>query len=233
MEMLQVFGRHAAVQEAERRLFDKVQNLGQSLVLTSKAGDFQMSTLSHSGWMKASADTTWFLNCNVKEIKRIHFFVGAVYEMTFNDSDKFSQSQIAVLATMPTHEDIQKIMRHQSDGGSCRMQDSARILPQFGCAGTLPLEAAYGWNGTGKSANSLVERSQRKGSTVQVKTQGGIYRSCNDGRRIGQIGYCSIQAEQGLWLVEKGTGHGDFVKHETGQRLDICRRSECHPIRAL
>jgi hypothetical protein len=49
MEMLQVFGRHAAVQEAERRLFEKVQNLGQSLVSTSEAGDFQMLTLSHSG----------------------------------------------------------------------------------------------------------------------------------------------------------------------------------------
>jgi hypothetical protein len=67
-----------------------------------------MSTLSHSGWTEASADTTQFLNHNVKEVERIHFFEGAVYEMTFNDRDKFSQSQIAVLAAMPTAEDIRQ-----------------------------------------------------------------------------------------------------------------------------
>jgi hypothetical protein len=108
MAMLQVFGRHAAVREAERRLFDKVQTLQQCQVLTCEARDYQMSTLSHSGWTEANADTTRFLNRNVKEVEKIHFFDGAVYEMTFNETDKFSQSQIAVLADMPTAEDIQQ-----------------------------------------------------------------------------------------------------------------------------
>jgi hypothetical protein len=74
MEMLQVFRWHAAVQDAERRLFDKVWNLQQCLVLTSQAQDYQMLTLSHSGWTEASADMTRFLNCNIKEGEKIPLF---------------------------------------------------------------------------------------------------------------------------------------------------------------
>jgi predicted GIY-YIG superfamily endonuclease len=106
MAMLQVFGRHAAVREAEGRLFEKVRRLGNCQVLTCAARDYQMSVQSHSGWTAATLETTRFLNRKVKEPDEIHFFDGAVYEMTFNDKDNFTQSQIAVLAAMPTADDI-------------------------------------------------------------------------------------------------------------------------------
>ena len=103
--MLRVFGKHAAVRIAERKLLAQLEASNQQ-VQRSVARDYQLSLQSHSTWATASARTTTFLNRNVKEMEVVHFYQNAVYELTYNEKGLFSQSQVAVLARMPTMDDL-------------------------------------------------------------------------------------------------------------------------------
>ena len=103
--ILRVFGKHAAVRIAETKLLAQLEASNQQMQC-SIARDYQLSLQSHSTWATASARTTTFLNRNVKEMEVVHFYQNAVYELTYNEKGLFSQSQVAVLARMPTMDDL-------------------------------------------------------------------------------------------------------------------------------
>jgi predicted GIY-YIG superfamily endonuclease len=75
-------------------------------VVESAAKDEQMSVTAHSNWTAATESTKRRLDRKCKEGRILHFYPGAVYEMTHNNPTiGFSQSQTAVLRQMPTTEE--------------------------------------------------------------------------------------------------------------------------------
>jgi len=104
--MLRVFGTHDAVHAAEKCFLDKVRSSCSAFV-ECKCEDHQMSSGSHSTWVEASEATSRALTKKVKDPDIVYFFPGAVYEMTHNNkSVGYSQSQISVLAEMPSRQQV-------------------------------------------------------------------------------------------------------------------------------
>jgi predicted GIY-YIG superfamily endonuclease len=98
---VRVFGRHEAVRVAETAMISQIKSSDVGTV-ESHAKDEEMSVTAHSNWLSASASTRRRLDRKCKEGRVLTFYPGAVYEMTENVSGSFSQSQVAVLGTMPT-----------------------------------------------------------------------------------------------------------------------------------
>ena len=66
--------------------------------------------MPEGNWITATSRTTYILSHKVKEPEMLYFFPNAQYEITYNDPQgRFSQSQLAVLLTMPTDAQLQKL----------------------------------------------------------------------------------------------------------------------------
>ena len=61
---------------------------------------------SHQDWSVASESNSSKLEQKVKEPKKLLFFKGAIYEITFNKEGEYSQSQMVLLFDMPLEEDL-------------------------------------------------------------------------------------------------------------------------------
>ena len=107
MDILRMFAKHQAREDAERRLLTKMKTQYRDDILCARALDFESST--ESNWVEATSATSRLLSRKVKEPNRLYFYPRATYEITFNREGQFSQSQLAVLAEMPTAEDVQEL----------------------------------------------------------------------------------------------------------------------------
>ena len=67
-----------------------------------KAIDLQRFRHSHLEWSSASSLTIIFLDKKVKEQETLYFFKGAIFQYTFNDNGKFSQSQLGLCYDLPS-----------------------------------------------------------------------------------------------------------------------------------
>lgn len=103
--MLRVFGTRAAVDLAEQKMLNQIK-ASRTDVITADAEDTQLSSHSHGSWTLATPRVSRILDRSIKESREIHFFPGAIFEMTFNQRGQFSQSQLAILAEMPSREDV-------------------------------------------------------------------------------------------------------------------------------
>lgn len=99
--MLRCFGRNAAIRQEAKHFMAEIVASGMR-VLYHESDDFELSTLSHSDWHPASMAVLRALTKEVKEPKVLPFYDMAVYEMTYNKPNHFTQSQIVVLSEMPT-----------------------------------------------------------------------------------------------------------------------------------
>jgi hypothetical protein len=99
--MLRCFGRNAAIRKEAKHFMNEIVSSGRR-VLYCEADHFELSTLSHSDWQPASRTVSHTLTKEVKEAELLPFYDIAVYEMTYNKGNHFTQSQIAVLLDMPT-----------------------------------------------------------------------------------------------------------------------------------
>ena len=70
------------------------------------ADDVEKSRYSHQDWRPASESTTLQLDQKVKEPKTLLFFKGAIFEMTFNVENKFSNTQKGILFDLPNEDDL-------------------------------------------------------------------------------------------------------------------------------
>ena len=107
MDLLRMFAKNKARQDAERRLLTKMKAQYRGSIRCAQAVDFESST--ESNWVEATSATTRLLSRHVKEPERLYFYPRAIYEITFNREDQFSQSQLAVLAEMPSVEDVDEL----------------------------------------------------------------------------------------------------------------------------
>lgn len=106
VEKLRLFGKRSAKDLAEEALLERKRREFFGIIIECISEDFE-STLE-SQWDSASLTTTKFLSNKVKEPRKICFYPYAMFEVTFNCENKFSQGQIAVLAAMPTVEELKQ-----------------------------------------------------------------------------------------------------------------------------
>jgi len=104
MDILRMFAKHRARADAERRLLTRMKVQYRGNILCVRATDFESST--ESNWVEARSATTRLISRKVKEPSRLYLYPRAVYQVTFTRDGQFSQSQLAVLAEMPSAEDI-------------------------------------------------------------------------------------------------------------------------------
>ena len=104
-DKLRLFGKRSAKEHAENELLQlKRQEFPEYIECRSE--DFECTL--ESQWDKASPTTIALLSRKVKEPQKLCFYPNATYEITFNCENQFSQGQIALLATMPTINEIEE-----------------------------------------------------------------------------------------------------------------------------
>ena len=103
--ILRMFGKKAAARTAEQQLLGCMRRMHGSVMLFSRAIDSE-STLE-GNWIDATAATAKALSQKIKVPEELAFYPQAQYEITFNKEGHFSQSQLAVLAKMPTRQEVE------------------------------------------------------------------------------------------------------------------------------
>ena len=83
--------------------------MNRSLLRERIADDIQVRQRSRQEWQPATRETIEELDRKTREPQCILFFIGAVYEITYNDptkQDKFAHSQLALLLDLPSQEQL-------------------------------------------------------------------------------------------------------------------------------
>ena len=102
-----LYSRRVPAKEASKQFIDRVRRLITSNDLREKeAEDVAKGRYSHQEWSRANDVTSATLDQKLKEPTQILFFRGAMYECTYNEDGKFSQSQLAILFDLPSQDDL-------------------------------------------------------------------------------------------------------------------------------
>ena len=111
----ELYGRKFLAKEAARQFVERVRrSIIQNDLRERRAVDYEKSMMSHVEWTSASANTSNKLEEKLKEPSLLLFFRGAIFEFTYNQEGKFSQSQIALLFDLPSQDDIDNWRKKKS-----------------------------------------------------------------------------------------------------------------------
>ena len=103
-DMLRMFATHRARHEAEARLTAAVRRRFGHQLVRAISTDYEASV--EGNWVTASSATSRVLTKRVKEPQELYFYPGATFEITYNKQGHYAQSQLAVLAEVPTLEQV-------------------------------------------------------------------------------------------------------------------------------
>ena len=93
---------HPVRQASEEYVSLVSRKLNQDEYQQSMAEDIQNPQLSHQEWSRASENTSLALDHKCKEPRNLLFFVGTVYQFTYNSDSNFTQSQLGLLLDLPS-----------------------------------------------------------------------------------------------------------------------------------
>eukprot|EP00978_Attheya_sp_CCMP212_P041814 scaffold244588_cov43-Attheya_sp.AAC.3 len=106
--ILRVFGRWAAIYDAESLVYQKVAEEGQ-LIVSLMSQDEQSSSVSNAAWTKAQRSATRMLDKKVDERAHLKIFSGLMVEFTQRSSaNKWVNGQVGVIVDLPTHATVSK-----------------------------------------------------------------------------------------------------------------------------
>lgn len=71
-----------------------------------KSLDYEKRRQSRQDWVMASDSTSTMLESKIKEPQDLLFFRGAIYQCTYNEDEKFNQSQLAFCFDLPHQDDL-------------------------------------------------------------------------------------------------------------------------------
>lgn len=93
--------------EAARNFLATVRALiPANLIRHAKSLDYEKRRTSRLDWALASESTSTVLESKVKEPRDLLFFRGAIYQCTYNQDEKFNQSQLAFCFELPQQDDL-------------------------------------------------------------------------------------------------------------------------------
>ena len=109
-----LYGRKVPAKKASQEYIDKVcYKLDHHQFIKRQSIDLQMPQQSHQEWQPANETTTESLDYKCKEPRHLLFFVGAIFQFTYNECGKFNQSQIGLLLDLPIQDDIDNFRKIQ------------------------------------------------------------------------------------------------------------------------
>jgi hypothetical protein len=101
-DTFRVYSRKVPVREAAKQYIDRVRRqIDHSQICERVAKDVEKNRYSHCEWQPAQSSTVEELDQKLKEPHTLLFFAGAIFECTYNKEGSFSQSQLALLYTLP------------------------------------------------------------------------------------------------------------------------------------
>ena len=104
---MRLYSKRIPAKEAERQFVNRVRRQIHESDRREKEGeDVEKNRYSYQNWNVVSDATSTKLEQKLKEPKKLLFFRGALYDITFNKEGKFSQSQMALLFDLPSGEDL-------------------------------------------------------------------------------------------------------------------------------
>jgi predicted GIY-YIG superfamily endonuclease len=103
-DMLRMFATHSARRDAEGRLMAANFRRFEGQLVEATSIDREASI--EGNWLPASSTTSKVLTHKLKQPQTLYFYPRAVYEITYNKKDHFAQSQLAVLAEVPTQAQV-------------------------------------------------------------------------------------------------------------------------------
>jgi len=104
-DMLRMFATHAARIEAEELLMEAAAERFGTLGLTRSVAIDQEASLE-GNWVRAGPIASKLLTKKAKQPAELIFFPRARYEISYNKPGHYAQSQLAVLADVPTREQV-------------------------------------------------------------------------------------------------------------------------------
>ena len=104
---VRIFGTRAAAAKAEQRYFSEARRRG-TIIIQKTSEDLECAIGSHGSWKQIQNEHIALLDRKIKEPHILHLFQGLVVEMTYNNPGKWTQSQIAIITSLPRQEDIDK-----------------------------------------------------------------------------------------------------------------------------
>ena len=97
-----LYGKQFPARKDSRRYIEQVRSqLSEGDARERISEDIQNPQQSHQEWQVANELTTNALDHTCKEPKTLLFFRGAMYQFTYNDDGKFTQSQLGLLLEVP------------------------------------------------------------------------------------------------------------------------------------
>ena len=105
---IRLYSKKVPVCEATKQHDDRVRRYYPIEEIRERvSNDIERSRYSQQEWSAATEPTIVQLDHKVKEPRSLLFYRGAIYVCTFNDvSEKFSQSQMALLFDLPSQEQL-------------------------------------------------------------------------------------------------------------------------------
>ena len=105
---IRLYSKKVPVREATKQHDDRVRRYYPIEEIRERvSNDIERSRYSQQEWSAATEPTIVQLDHKVKEPRSLLFYRGAIYVCTFNDvSEKFSQSQMALLFDLPSQEQL-------------------------------------------------------------------------------------------------------------------------------
>ena len=104
---MRLYSKRVPAREAAQQFVQRVERqINSQDRLEKTAEDVVKCRYSHQDWTPAPSSISAQLEQKLREPKKLIFFKGAVYEITFNEEGKFSNTQTALLFDLPSQDDL-------------------------------------------------------------------------------------------------------------------------------
>ena len=105
--VFRLYGKTYPAKKASKEYIDSVKSqLRVGEYRDRKYEDIQKRNDSHQEWAPATEHTMSILDNQIKEQRNLLFFIGALYQFTFNEDGSFSQSQLGLLLRLTSQDDL-------------------------------------------------------------------------------------------------------------------------------
>ena len=108
-----LYGKKYPARKASEQYIEQVRSKMHSDEFCERAADdMQNPQQSHQEWQDANECTSNSLDRKCKEPRKLLFFVGAVYQFTYNNHGKFTQSQLGLPLNLPSQGAIDNFKKN-------------------------------------------------------------------------------------------------------------------------
>ena len=107
-----LYGKKYPARKACQEYIDQVRSQFSECDIRERSSeDMQNPQQSHQEWQVANEGTSASLDHKCREPNNLLFFVGAVYQFTYNDVGKFAHSQLGLLLDLPLQVDVENFRK--------------------------------------------------------------------------------------------------------------------------